>query len=143
MIQYHVDNKYAEGYVFCCFHSPHCHRKLPFWSSDWLLGAIHLWLGKYLNFQLLLLSVDITFYCCLLAAENVNNTLLFVMFHTKFISLTILVLLYEELLVADESGSSSPSLDKEHAESSSLLWSRVRFTLIVYVLPVITMLNVV
>ena len=67
--------------------------------------------------MLLLLSVDITFdLCCwcALAAYDVYNTLFFAMLHPKFISLTLLLLLDEEALVADEFGGFSPALYKEH-----------------------------
>ena len=67
--------------------------------------------------MLLLLSVDITFDCCPwcpLAAEDIDNTLLFEILHHKFISLTLLFILDEEAFVADESGGLSPALDKEH-----------------------------
>ena len=55
----------------------------------------------------------------------------------------MLLLLNEYELVAYESGGLSPVLDKEHAESSSFLWSRVQFNLIVDMPPVIEMMNVV
>ena len=91
---------------------------------------------KSLNFLLLLLRVDIPFDCIPLAADYVNNTPLFAMFnpkielekltgHEELLLLTVLLLLDEEALVANESGGLSPALDKECAEPYSLLRSRV------------------
>ena len=59
------------------------------------------------------------FDCCPLATDDVDNTLFFAIFHTKFILLTLLLLLDEEALVRDKSNSLSPALNKEHAESYS------------------------
>ena len=79
---------------------------------------IHLLLEKSPKILLLLLSVDIPFYCypfCPLSEDNVNNKLLFVMLHPKFVLLNLLLILDGEALVADESDGLSPALDKKHA----------------------------
>ena len=61
--------------------------------------------------------------------------------HEELLLLTVLLLLDEEALVANESGCLSPALDKECAETYSLLRSRVLFTLLVDIPPVISMIN--